>query len=101
MTLTLTSALAFMVAIALKCFYAWDEPTAIAMVVAWGISAFFLVICTSALWEGKSLCDGVRVLLSKITASKVQIVDGTINGASSSNEVPEVQTFKIEVVVKA
>lgn len=93
-TLTRTSALAFIAAIALECFYAWDEPTAIATAIVWVISAFFTIICASTLWEGKSLCDVVRVLLSKITGH-----DETPSGASSSTGISEVDLSKVEIIV--
>lgn len=69
--LTQTSVLAFMGAIALDCFFTWDEPTFIATTVVWGTSTILAALCALTLWQGSFLCNGTGVLLEKINVHKI------------------------------
>ena len=94
------SALAFVAAIALECFAAWDKSTFIATAVVWVVSVVLTAICAVTLWDGTALPrlrDWICVLSSKFPW--VTDPASTASSAEWSNRHPETERSTIEVVV--
>ena len=96
--LTQTSVLAFMAAIALDCFFTWDEPTFIATTVVWGTSTILAALCALTLWEGSFLRNGTRVPPEKISVHKIDPMAAD-DRSSPKVEVSEENPVAVHVVV--